>query len=156
MGNSHKERYFCSQVNILPTACHLIYALYQILLKKVERISYEALFITWRSIYVFYFRFDKLFPTSRFMIRECHRQRTRMSAGSTTALVPSLVHSYPRDIFVSTVCRRSSHVTFIHPSRPRVRGDTKIRTVCPAAERQKWFSSDIYVLKVCRFGNGLK
>ena len=125
--------------------------------KKVWRISYEALFITWRSIYLFSFRFDKLFPASRFMIRECHHQGTRMSAGSTTVLVPSLVHSCPRGIFVSAVCRRSSHVTFIHPSGPRVRGDTKIGTVCPVAERQKWFSSDIsVVLKVCRFGNGLK
>ena len=116
----------------------------------VKRISYVALFIAWRIIYVFSFCFDKLFPASSFMIRECHHQGTRMSAGSTAVLVPSLVHTCPRGTFVSAVCRRSSHVTFIHPSGPSVRGDTKIGTVCPAAERQKWFSSDIsIVLKVC-------
>ena len=79
--------------------------------KKSYCISYEALFITWRRMYVFSFRFDKLFPASRFMIRECHHQSTRMSAGSTTVLHLSLVHSCPRGIFVSAVCRRSTQVT---------------------------------------------
>ena len=125
--------------------------------EKVQYISYGVSFVIWKSIHTFYFRLDKWLTASYFMITECHHQGTGKSADSTAAPVPSAVRLCLRAMFVSAVCRRSSHVTFIHQSGPSISGDTKIGMVCPAAERQKWFSSDIsVVLQVWRFSNGSK
>ena len=92
------------------------------------------------------------------MIKECHHQGTGMSAGSTAAPVPSAVHLRPLIVvmLVSAVCKRSSHVTSLHQSGPSVRRNTEIGVVCPATGVQKWFSSDISVLKVWISTNGSK